>query len=71
MAFVDKEIKFILTTHGKKKLINEGWTNTNIYYTFFDDGIIYTINAYPKLLPDLSGVGNNISETINFKYNLK
>lgn len=71
MAFVNNEIKCVLTTYGKKTLIRKGITNMKIYYTFFDDSIIYTLNAYPNLIPDTNGTGNNISETMAFKYNLK
>lgn len=71
MAFVDKEIKFVLTTYGKKTLVEKGWTKMKINYTLFDDSVIYTVNAYPNLIPDVNGIGNNISETMNFNYNLK
>lgn len=71
MAFVTEEIKCVLTTHGKKTLLKKGLTKQQVYYTFFDDNIIYTLNAYPNLIPDINGTGNNISETMTFKHNLR
>ena len=71
MAFVNQEIKAVLTTKGKKTLIEKGLSNINIYYTFYDNEVIYTLNAYPNLITELNGSSNNISDMINSKYSLK
>ena len=72
MAFVEGDtLKFVLTPHGKKTLTQNGLVGKKLYYTFFDDEVIYTLNAYPNLIPDINGIENKISDTINFKYNLK
>ena len=70
MAFVTQEIKVNLTNEGKKILATQGLANLKIYYTFFDDEVIYTLNAYPNLIPEISGDSDNISDKITFKYNL-
>jgi len=74
MSFIggSKEtFEFTLTPLGKRTLAQNGLVSEKLYYTFFDDEVIYTLNAYPNLIPDINGIENKISDTINFKYNLK
>ena len=69
----DKDsLKFVLTNKGKQILIEKGWENLNIYYTFFDDDVNYTINSYPNLMSDINGMENKVlfNNTTN-RYNLK
>jgi len=75
MSFIggDKNsLKFVLTDKGKQILIEKGWENLNIYYTFFDDDVNYTINSYPNLISDINGVENKVLfNTTTNRYNLK
>jgi len=72
MAFVKEDIKFVLTPSGIKTLTQKGLVGEKLYYTFFDDEVIYTLNAYPNLIPDINGSENKISDTaIRSRYNLE
>ena len=75
MSFIGGDtdkLKFVLTTKGKEILIEKGWENLRIYYTFFDDDVNYTINAYPNLMSDINGIENKVLyDTTTNRYNLK
>ena len=75
MSFIGGDIdslKFVLTNKGKQILIEKGWENLNIYYTFFDDDVNYTINSYPNLISDVNGVENKVlDDNTKYRYNLK
>lgn len=75
MSFIGGDIdslKFVLTNKGKQILIEKGWENLNIYYTFFDDDVNYTVDSYPNLISDINGIENKVlyDNTTN-RYNLK
>jgi|NOAtaT_5_FD_contig_21_1254105_length_351_multi_2_in_0_out_0_1 hypothetical protein len=75
MSFIGGDtdsLKFVLTNKGKQILIEKGWENLNIYYTFFDDDVNYTINSYPNLISDINGVENKVlDDNTKYRYNLK
>ena len=73
MSFIggDKDaIKFVLTPYGKKTLAEKGLANSKMYYTLFDDEVIYTVNVFPTLISDINGVENKISAEINYRNKL-
>ena len=75
MSFIGGDIdslKFVLTNKGKQILIEKGWENLNIYYTFFDDDVNYTIDTFPNLISDINGVENKVlDDNTKYRYNLK
>ena len=75
MSFIGGDtdsLKFVLTNKGKQILIEKGWENLNIYYTFFDDDVNYTVNSYPNLISDINGVENKVlDDNTKYRYNLK
>jgi hypothetical protein len=75
MSFIGGDtdsLKFVLTNKGKQILIEKGWENLNIYYTFFDDDVNYIINSYPNLISDINGVENKVlDDNTKYRYNLK
>lgn len=73
MSFIGGDndtIKFVLTPYGKTTLTQKGLANINMYYTLFDDEVIYTVNVFPTLISDINGVENKISEEINYRNKL-
>lgn len=71
MSFIEKkEFVFTLTPYGKKVLAENGLMGQKLYYTFYDDDVIYTLNAYPNLIPDMNGNENKITGAIINRYNL-
>ena len=71
MALVESPIKFVLTVEGYKALAQGGLENNIIYYTFFDDGVNYTLNAYPTLITDISGDKDIKSPANELRFKLK
>ena len=74
MSFIGdnkNNFEFVLTPLGKKTLAQNGLVGEKLYYTFYDDEVIYTLSAYPNLITDMNGSENKISDTIGLRYNLK
>jgi hypothetical protein len=74
MAFLGgntDSIKFSLTKEGQKTLMTKGLENQIFYYTLYDDGVNYELNAFPYLALDINGSKKTIiSDSITFENNL-
>ena len=58
MAFLGgntDNIKFSLTELGEKTLATKGLEREIFYYTLYDDGVNYKLDAYPHLVLDING----------------
>jgi hypothetical protein len=75
MSFINGDtdsLKFVLTQLGQKTLAKKGLEKEIFYYTLWDDEVNYLVNAYPRLMVDISGTKKTVvSDSINFKDNLK
>jgi hypothetical protein len=58
MAFLGgntDNMKFALTKLGEKTLTTKGLEKQIFYYTLYDDGINYQLDAFPYLVLDING----------------
>lgn len=64
MAFVDEEVKFVLTNYGKEKGFERGFLNLFKYFSISDDGVRYTSDVEPKKLRDISGTHSTSTNVV-------
>ena len=65
------KLRFLLTQRGQKTLAEKGLLNEIKYYSLYDPGINYQIDAFPNLINNVCGSNKNItSERITPNDNL-
>ena len=65
------KLRFILTDKGQKTLIEKGLLSEIKYYSLYDPGINYQVDAFPSLITNVCGSNKNItSERITPNDNL-
>ena len=65
------KLRFLLTQRGQKTLAEKGLLNEIKYYSLYDPGINYQVDAFPNLISNVCGSNKNItSDSITFRDNL-